>query len=75
MAEIVAARANTEAEVTVVRSEAKEAVAAAREEDKKTTKDEFATGFFQGYADLKRRVALAHPKFGDVTNFLSRSTQ
>ena len=59
MADIVAARAETSA----ARAEAEEAIAAARAEARKAAEDEFAAGFFQGYSDLKRRVAEDHPEW------------
>ena len=31
-------------------------------------KEEFGVGFFQGYSDLKMRVALVHPEW-DLTAF------
>ena len=39
-----------------MRAEADDPVAAVRAEAKKAAEDEFATGFYQGYSDLKRRV-------------------
>ena len=57
MADLVAAQA----EVSAVRAEAVKAITIARGEAEKTAEDEFATGFFQGYSDLKRRVAMDHP--------------
>ena len=53
----------TRAEVSVVRPEAEEVAAPTRDEAEKTAKDEFAAGFFQGYSDLKRRVAIDHPEW------------
>ena len=49
--------------MSTVRAEAEEAVAAARDEAENTTEDKFATGFFQGYSDLKRRVVVDHPEW------------
>ena len=54
------AEAKALADVAAARAEAKVALQAAREEDKKAAEDEFAAGFFQGYSDLKRRVAEDH---------------
>ena len=50
-------------EVSNFRAEAEEAAAAARDEAEKTAEDEFMADFSQGYADLKRRMAMAHPKW------------
>ena len=49
-------------------AEADEAIATARAEAKKAAEDEFGANFFQGYSDLKRRVALAHPEW-DLSTF------
>ena len=49
--------------MSVVKAQAKEAAVAARVEAEKTTEDEFAAGFFQGYFDLKRRLATNHPEW------------
>ena len=35
----------------------------AQDEAEKSTKEEFEVGFFQGYANLKRRSALDHPEW------------
>ena len=43
-----------------MRAEADDAVAATRVEAGKAVEDEFAVDFFQGYSDLKRRVAADH---------------
>ena len=59
MADVVAAKA----EASAVRVEANDAVAVARAEAEKAVEDEFASGFFQGYSDLKRRVAEDHPEW------------
>ena len=66
LVDITAARAEykaaAEAEMAIVRAEADEAIVVARAEAEKATEAEFGTGFFQGYSDLKRRVALNHPE-------------
>ena len=59
MADIAAARVETSA----ARAEAKKAIAAARAEARKAAKDEFPAGFFQGYSELKRRVAEDHSEW------------
>ena len=41
----------------------------AREEAEKAADAEFDTGFFEGYSDLKRRVALVHPEW-DLSGFI-----
>ena len=60
------------AEVTAVRAENEKAikkeVATVRAEAEKAKKDEFGAGFFQGYSNLKMRVALAHLEW-DLTAF------
>ena len=53
----------TRAEVSAVRAEAEEAAATALDEAKKTAEDEFGVGIFQGYTNLKRRVALVNPEW------------
>ena len=62
-----AAQAATEAkalaDVAAARAEAEVAFRAVREEGRKAAEDEFAAGFFQGYSDLKRRVAEDHPEW------------
>ena len=45
--------------LAVVEVKASEDVAVARV---KAVEEEFGTGFFKGYSDLKRRVALVHPE-------------
>ena len=47
--------------MAAARAKAEVALQAAREEGKKAAEDEFAAGFFQGYSDLKRRVAEDYP--------------
>ena len=54
------AEAKALVDVAAARAEAEVAVAATREEVRKAAEDEFAAGFFQGYSDLKRRVAEDH---------------
>ena len=68
MAEIVANRAAAKPERAAVRAEAEEAVTTDRAEAEKPAEDEFGACFFQGYSDLKRRVALAHPEW-DLSAF------
>ena len=76
LADVTTAQAETrkaaEAEVAAVRAKAEQAaeeeVTTVRVETKKATKNEFEVGFFQGYSDLKRRVALIHPEL-DLTAF------
>ena len=58
--DIVASRTAAEFEMAIVRAEVEEAVAATRVEAKNTAEDDFGASFFQGYSDLKRRVALAY---------------
>ena len=62
LANVIAAQAAAEAGMVAIRAKAEEAIAAYRVEADKTVEDEFGVGFFQGYSDLKRRVALAHPE-------------
>ena len=62
-AALAAARAEAEAALRSAREETEAALQAAREEGKKAAEDEFAAGFFQGYSDLKRRVAEDHPEW------------
>ena len=68
MADVVASRTAFEGQVTAVRTEAEEEVVAALAEAEKAAEDEFEAGFFQGYTDLKRRVALAYPEW-DLSPF------
>ena len=56
-----AAEVKALADVAATRAEAKVSICDAREEGMKAAEDEFAAGFFQGYSDLKRRVAEDHP--------------
>ena len=59
-----AARAQTKLET----AQANLAVAAtALAKAGKTVEEEFEASFFQGYADLKRRVAVDHPKWDLAT--------
>ena len=51
-----------------MRAEADDVIAAARPEAGKAVEDEFTAGFFQGYSDLKRRVAVDHPKW-DISTY------
>ena len=60
------AKKAAEAEEATFRAEAEqateEALTTVRAEAEKAAEDEFGASFFQGYSDLKRRVALTHPK-------------
>ena len=60
LAGVVASRVAAEAQVAAIRAEAKDEATTARAEAEKCTKDKFWAGFFQGYTDLKRRVALVY---------------
>ena len=46
-----------------MRAEADDGIADARSEAGKAAEDEFAARFFQGYSNLKRRVAAKHPEW------------
>ena len=60
--------AAAQAEVSTAKAEAEDAIAAAQVEASKATEDEFTADFFQGYSDLKRRVAEDHPEW-DLTGY------
>ena len=51
-----------QAELEIPRAELVDAVTA-RVEAEKTAEEEFEAGFFQGYADLKRRVVVDYPEW------------
>ena len=76
LADVTAARAKAkkaaEADMATVFTEdeqaAEEAIAAVPVEVEKAAEDEFGAGFFWGFLDLKRRVALTHPEW-DLTAF------
>ena len=55
-------KAATEAKMAIVWAEADEAITVAWAEAEKAAEDEFVVGFFLGYSNLKRRVALNHPE-------------
>ena len=61
------ARKAAKVEVAAVRAEAdqvaEETDVAVRAEAEKAVEDEFGAGFFQGYSDLKMKVALTHPEW------------
>ena len=60
-------KAKTLVDVVAAQAEARKAseaeVVAIRAEAEKSAEDEFGAGFFQGYSDLKRRVALIHTEW------------
>ena len=58
-----ATRAEADTALRSAREETEAALQAAREKGKKAAEDEFAARFFQGYSDLKRRVAEDHPEW------------
>ena len=45
---------------------------AAKVEAEKATEEEFEEGFFQGYDNLKKRIAVDHPKW-DLTGYSGRT--
>ena len=53
--------ATVRAELEAAREELEEA--AASRADAAKADEEFDAGFFQGYSDLKRRVAIDHPEW------------
>ena len=53
--------ATVRAELEAARAKLEEA--AASRADAAKADEEFDTGFFQGYSDLKRRVAIDHPEW------------
>ena len=63
LADVFSTQEATDAKVEAAHAKAEEEVTAARAEAKKVAEDEFGAGFFQGYTDLKRRVALDHPEW------------
>ena len=57
-----------ELEVAQVEIQALAEGVAAQEATKRAADEEFEVGFLQGYMDLKRRVALAHPDW-DLSSY------
>ena len=68
LADFVAIWAAAEVEVVAVRAEVNEAIKVAQADAEKAAEDEFRVGFFQGYTDLKRRVAMAYLEW-DLSSF------
>ena len=62
LADVVAAGTTTEVEMGAVCVEADKVATDAQVEAEKAAEDEFGAGFFQGYTDLKMRVASAYPE-------------
>ena len=66
-ATLATAEAKAMVDIAVAQTEARKAVeaeiAVAPTKAEKATEEDFGSGFFQGYDNLKRRVALAHPEW------------
>ena len=63
----------TKAKLEAVRVDLVDA-AGARAEAGKAAKEEFESSFFQGYADLKRRVTIDHPEW-DLAAYLGEDSE